>query len=374
MKTTYHTHTPQETMSLGQQLGRQLVPGVAVLLFGDLGSGKTHFTKGLAKGLGIDEVIKSPTFTYVNAYALSGQWSVVSGQPITRSDFSAPLRSGRNEKTIHVYHYDLYRLNPGDNFYSIGLEDTLNDPGSINIIEWADRMGDMLPTNYIRVDFKAGAETHELQFSYHDSEVVSEAQVEGFYETWATPLHVRKHCEQVANVAMQVGQAYMSKNLLINFSLLKTAALLHDMARVCDFTDLDPSKFQEEVTEEKWEKWSQLRKDHAGQNHADIGADHLIQLGYHKTAALIRAHHSLTILDEPHLLEHLETAILYYADKRAMHDHIVSLSERFEDGRRRYGHLDHPGQKKRYLEVEQKTMELEEWLFSEIDIKPDDIR
>lgn len=362
MKTTYHTRTPQETMSLGQQLGRQLVPGVAVLLFGDLGSGKTHFTKGLAKGLGIEEVIKSPTFMYVNSYKIQ----------IPSTKFQTNLQI--NSKFQTLYHYDLYRLNPDDNFHSIGLEDTLNDPEAINIIEWADRMGEALPANYVRVDFKVGAEAHELQFTYHDPEMVSEAQVEDFYEAWATPLHVRKHCEQVANVAMQVGQAYMSKNLLINLPLLKTAALLHDMARVCDFTDLDPSKFQEEVTEEKWEKWSQLRKDYAGQNHADIAAEHLIKLGYHKTAALIRAHHSLTILDEPHLLDHLETAILYYADKRAMHDQIVSLAARFEDGRRRYGHLDNPGQKKRYLEVEQKTMELEKRLFSEIDLKPDDIR
>ena len=70
MKTIYKTRNPQQTIDLGIQLATRLIPGDSILLFGDLGSGKTHFVKGVAKGLGVNNTVKSPTFAYVNKYHL----------------------------------------------------------------------------------------------------------------------------------------------------------------------------------------------------------------------------------------------------------------------------------------------------------------
>lgn len=357
-------------MELGSQLASRLKLGSVVLLYGDLGTGKTHFSKGLARGLGIEEIIKSPTFTYVNSYQItSGKGLAISGEQ--ERDL---LVANHPPLTARLYHYDLYRLNPGDAFHSIGLDDTLNDPLAINLIEWADRLGENLPHEYIRVDFKAEADHHEIQIKFQEGEVISENLVETFWEEWLTPLHVRAHCKQVAKVAMQLGEAFIQKNILLDLNLLYTASLLHDMARVCDFKTMERANFQEEITEEKWEKWLKLRGQFSGQNHPDLAFQFLSERGYLKTAELIRLHNSLSILEEPEKFENLETALLYYSDKRVKHDEIVSLKERFRDGQERYGNHDDETQKDLYLEVEKNTFDLEKKLFEQIGLKPEEIQ
>lgn len=348
MKSVYHTKSPEETIELGMELASRLTPGSTVLLFGDLGAGKTHFTKGIAKGLGISELIKSPTFTYVNKYDLTPH--------------------------LHFYHYDLYRLNTGDEFHSIGLEETLKDLHAINIVEWADRLDGIHPKEHVRVDLRSFMDHHEIDIKFEDSEIVDDELVEKYWNDWRCPLHVRAHQKQVAKVALQCGKALIAKNILINLSLLNTAALLHDMARICDFFDLDKSKFQEEITDEKWNKWLDLRHQFKGMHHADIAAGALLEDGFNKTAELIRLHNSLSILEESEKFGVLEIAILYYADKRVKHDEVVSLAERFRDGRERYGNQDDKNEKERYREVELKTMKLEKQLFALVDIKPEDIK
>lgn len=347
MKTTYKTKTPEETIELGLQLAFRLKPGSTVLLFGDLGSGKTHFAKGLAKGLGIDETVKSPTFAYVNQYKLS---------------------EGR-----YFYHYDLYRLESGQDFESIGLEETMHDDHSINVIEWADRMAGRHPKTYLKIDFHSLADHHELVFEYHDPEIVPEELVEALWKDWATPLHVRAHCRKVADICLKIGQAYVEKNILVNLEMLKTAGLLHDLARICDFQELDKSKFHEEVTDAKWEKWVDLRERFKGMHHADVACGALADEGYLKTAELIRLHNSLSILEEPEKLSYLEAAILFYADKRVKHDEVVSLAERFRDGRERHGKFDNLKTQTMFKEVEGKTHELENQLFELIHLRPEDI-
>ncbi|MDH5596567.1 MAG: tRNA (adenosine(37)-N6)-threonylcarbamoyltransferase complex ATPase subunit type 1 TsaE [Candidatus Peregrinibacteria bacterium] len=348
MKTVFKTRSPEETIELGIQLAARLKPGQAVLLFGELGAGKTHFTKGIAKGLGIDEMIKSPTFTYVNQYDLEGN--------------------------LRFYHYDLYRLNHGDEFFSIGLEDSLHNPHVINVIEWADRLAGLHPKEYVRVDFVGEVDHHEISFEFFDNGIAPEALVEKLWEDWTCPVHVRAHQKQVAKVALQIGRALNEKNILVDLNLLNTAALLHDMARVVDFLSLEKSKFDEEITDEKWSRWQDLRQQFKGMNHGDAAAGSLLEEGYNKTAEIIRLHRSTAILDEAEKFSLLEIAIVYYADKRVKHDEIVSLKERFHDGRERYGNHDNEEQKAIYLEVEKANEDLEKQLFSLINISPEDIK
>ena len=121
MKATYYTHTPEETIELGERLSYYLKRGDSVLLFGDLGSGKTHFTKGIARGLGITDTIKSPTFAYVNKYTIGKQIGEQIGEQID-------VLSNRLSNIItHLYHYDLYRLNPGADLTSLGYHETIED-------------------------------------------------------------------------------------------------------------------------------------------------------------------------------------------------------------------------------------------------------
>ena len=110
----------EETIKLGEKYAKTLEKGDIVLLGGDLGAGKTAFTKGVAKGLGIDKEILSPTYAYMN-------------------DYNSVL-----------YHYDCYRLTSGEDAEALGLTDYFYQ-GGICIIEWSENIKSVLPKNVKRV-------------------------------------------------------------------------------------------------------------------------------------------------------------------------------------------------------------------------------
>ena len=367
MQAIYFTKSPEETINLGERLGFGLNKGATVLLFGELGSGKTHFTKGIAKGLNISDVIKSPTFAYVNKYPIE---SIIGSTTRLRRD--EPQRSTSHSEARNFYHYDLYRLNPGDDLSSIGFDETIEDEKAINVVEWADRIV-LLPKKYIRIEFEDMGEMHKITIKFVDPEIVPKEKIEEFYEELACPIHVRKHIKQVTNVAMKIADNYLKQGEIINLNLLYSGAMLHDVARVCDFYELDKKHFVEEITDEKWSRWEDLRKTHKGLHHADIASKFFADLGYTKTANLIYIHKSRVIALEPELLNTIEKKILFYADKRVKHDEIVTLSERFKDGWERYGIHDDKQTRKLFEEVEERTFELEKELFEGLGISPEEI-
>jgi tRNA threonylcarbamoyladenosine biosynthesis protein TsaE len=134
----YTSPSVEKTMWLGQELGSLLAEGDVIALVGDLGGGKTWFTKGVALGLGIDaDSIVSPTFTLVNEY----------------------------RGTHPLYHIDLYRLTNKADIVALGLEEYLTGIG-IAVIEWADQWPDELPEETIHIELRMVNEhTRELRFS-----------------------------------------------------------------------------------------------------------------------------------------------------------------------------------------------------------------
>ena len=125
---TYVTNSPAETEALGQCLAETLQPGDVIAYTGDLGAGKTAFTRGLARGLGITERITSPTFTIVNEY-LGGR--------------------------LPLFHFDMYRLGSSEELYEIGWEDYLAR-GGVCAVEWSEIVADALEEPCIRVDIRQG--------------------------------------------------------------------------------------------------------------------------------------------------------------------------------------------------------------------------
>ena len=117
------THSADETQALGQKLASRLAPGDVIAYFGDLGAGKTAFTRGLAQGLGITDPVTSPTYTIVNEY-LSGR--------------------------IPLFHFDMYRLSSSDELFDIGWEDYL-DRGGVCAVEWSENVRDALPPDAVTV-------------------------------------------------------------------------------------------------------------------------------------------------------------------------------------------------------------------------------
>lgn len=112
----HSTHSDEETRKLGKDLARRLKPGDVVLLYGDLGYGKTTFVKGVAAGLGITSRIISPTYVIIKNYKIGNKISNV------------------------LYHIDLYRLENKKQLDEVGLEDILQDESSIKLIEWPEKM------------------------------------------------------------------------------------------------------------------------------------------------------------------------------------------------------------------------------------------
>ena len=127
----YTTNSPAETEAIGAALGAQLKAGTVIAYRGDLGAGKTAFTRGLARGLGCSEMVTSPTYTIVNEYP-----------------------GGR----LPLFHFDMYRLKSSDDLWDIGWEDYL-ERGGICAVEWSENVDDaMEDAIYITIE-KLGEES-----------------------------------------------------------------------------------------------------------------------------------------------------------------------------------------------------------------------
>lgn len=139
-----HSGSPEDTFEIARLLGLALIPGDVVALTGDLGAGKTRFCKGIGAALGIspDRVV-SPTFTI-----------------ITEHEGNPPL--------VHV---DVYRFDTPGEAAGIGLDETLSGNEGVCVVEWAEKLGDLLPTDCIRVTFTiSGDDSREIEVSVPDLE------------------------------------------------------------------------------------------------------------------------------------------------------------------------------------------------------------
>ena len=123
------SHSAEETERFGETLAASLHPGSVVAYTGELGMGKTAFTRGLARGLGCCGRVTSPTFTIVNEY----------------------------EGNIPLFHFDMYRLSSSDELFDIGWEDYL-ERGGVCAVEWSERVTDALPPDTVFVNIARHAE------------------------------------------------------------------------------------------------------------------------------------------------------------------------------------------------------------------------
>lgn len=128
----------EDMISFGQEFGNSLKGGEVIELIGDVGAGKTTFTKGLAKSLGITDEIQSPTFTISRVY-----------------------EGAKN----NLVHYDFYRLNNAG-IMAIEMQDVIDDPNNITVIEWGEPVREVLPKKYITVKIKIISENiREVEWS-----------------------------------------------------------------------------------------------------------------------------------------------------------------------------------------------------------------
>ena len=130
----YQTNSPEQTEKIGSALAKILSPGTVIAYRGDLGAGKTAFTRGLARGLGISDPVTSPTYTIVNEY-LGGR--------------------------MPLFHFDMYRLHSADDLWDIGWEDYL-ERGGVCAVEWSENVADALEDAITVTIEKLGADTRRI--------------------------------------------------------------------------------------------------------------------------------------------------------------------------------------------------------------------
>ena len=135
------TNSPEETERVGAALGKILTPGAVLAYRGDLGAGKTAFTRGLARGLGYAEPVTSPTYTIVNEY-LGGR--------------------------LPLFHFDMYRLASSDDLWDIGWEDYL-DRNGVCAVEWSENVEDALENAILVTIHKTGETSRRIEIEGGDN-------------------------------------------------------------------------------------------------------------------------------------------------------------------------------------------------------------
>ena len=132
MSNDFISHSAKETEDFGYSIGEKLKSGDVVALFGEMGAGKTAFVRGLARGMGFDGEVSSPTFALVHEY---------------------PART-------MLYHFDMYRIDTWDDLYSTGFFDYLESGGAL-VIEWSENIENCLPENSIRIRISKNSNENE---------------------------------------------------------------------------------------------------------------------------------------------------------------------------------------------------------------------
>lgn len=138
------TKSEKETRAAAARFARKLKGGEVLVFTGDLGGGKTTFTRGLAEGLQLEGAVTSPTFVIMQMY-----------KPRPRA-----------KKKLTLYHFDLYRIKTANELFNLGFEDFLNDKNAVIILEWGEKFLDTLPKDTKQIFFKnLGGEKREISIT-----------------------------------------------------------------------------------------------------------------------------------------------------------------------------------------------------------------
>ncbi|APZ94217.1 ADP-binding protein [Fuerstiella marisgermanici] len=147
----FQSHSESDTQQLGERIGRAIATGLTIALDGQLGAGKTNLVRSICRGLDADaDLVNSPTFVLMQTYA-----------------------DGR----LPVFHFDAYRLGDVDEFLAIGAEEYLHDDGIVCLIEWADIVREVLPSDHLAIRIRHTGETSR-EFAMSGSGAASRAVVE----------------------------------------------------------------------------------------------------------------------------------------------------------------------------------------------------
>ncbi len=285
------------TRSAGASLADTLyrVP-VTILLTGSLGSGKTTFLQGFGEALGITQKLTSPTYALEQRY-----------------------------KTQHfgeLLHIDLYRLTPQE---ALHLVHSSQQHHGIRCIEWADRLPEGRDEESIALTLADGpnGEGRMLQVAFDDIALPSLDQVNTWREELCLPHLIGRHCDQVAQTAVRLAEAYQQRGFVVRLGALRAAGAVHDLLRFVDF-HRGAGHIAGESNPAHERTWAEVKAQYPGLRHEAAAAQFLAGRGYPHLAEIVRVH-GLTLADSQRAT--IEQKLLYYADKRVKIDEVVSLDD-----------------------------------------------
>ena len=167
---------------------------------------------------------------------------------------------------------------------------------------------------------------------------MTEKEIRMIIKKFRVPENIVKHMEKVARIALFLGTKLKNKGEKVDLKLLKAASRLHDIFKLCDFKAIDRA-FQKNTFSMEDEKfWGKMIKKHHKDGHIKTAYDYFIKTGEPVIAEIIKKHDYLSPVSpkKEERPSKWEEKLLYYADKRILHDKLVSIGERIKDGRKRY--------------------------------------
>jgi len=336
----------EETKSIAEMFSNNIFSFSNILLFWEVWTWKTHFTKFLLDKLWVKWQIKSPTYSFSNFYEVKNSCNLKSTAPChiepTSSCHIEPVEIWNNKnpstnsgwqliKNISsIWHYDIYRLKKGENLELIDEHFFWNE---LVICEWAEKLQNK-PENRIEITFKKISENErEISFEFIWTSL-NDIQIKRLYNFYKTPEHVKKHIAVVTNVAINISENLIKKWILVDKWLVSTSAKLHDLVRYVDFQWwVIKEKIPYEVDDETIKFWKDFSEKCKWIHHADVAHDILDDLWYPEVWKVIEAHKNHQIFK---WFRTIEEKIVYYSDKRALHDKLVNIEERIKDWKKRY--------------------------------------
>ena len=185
------------------------------------------------------------------------------------------------------------------------------------------------------------------------------------------PPHMVNHSKAVAKLAVFLAQRLNEKGAAVDVTLLEGACLLHDLLRVHDFKESDFNRFERTLPEEEKVKWRRLREKYKAMTHEDAAYD-VLKERYPALALTIKRHRYMAMLDEKGRPDTWEEKLLYYADKRVMHERIVPLKKRLAEGHKRnvFSHGSAAQSKINTAKVDPLIYEMEKEIFKKIGLDP----
>jgi len=294
----------QKTRSCGESLAQTIYGPVTIYLDGELGAGKTTFLDGFSTALGISEPLTSPTYALEQRYTAD------------------------NHELLHL---DLYRLSTED---ARKLVASTDDHEGIRCIEWAERLESPLNDGItIQIQDKDDDKGRHLSIAFNDMPLPSYEDILNWRKEMMLPTHICDHCDAVAMVARDLALDINTQGRIIRNEAVERGGQIHDLLRFLDFkTGASHSKNGDSNVQ--IELWESLKEKYKGMRHEKACAVFLEEHGYPEFAKIIETHGPGTTSNATR--ETIEQKLLFYSDKRAIVDKIVTVEERFEDFRKRY--------------------------------------